>query len=422
MSTTDATTSAKRSLVWLLASIVVVVALLTLWAGWALPVVIGAILLMVMGHEFGHFIVAKRAGMKVTDFFVGFGPVVWSITRGETRYGVRALWLGGYVKVPGMTWSDEIDPQLEGRTYRAATYPRKVLFASAGSLMHVVMALALAWASLALVGLPSSSHIGVASFTHWDGYQRNAAQVAGIHVGDRIVSVDGRRITSADTLVNLVHRNVGHRLTVVVERDGKDVTLHATPVDGRTLKVDGVPYVTGSAPQGFLGIALQAQVVKSSWFAAVPRSFTLVGSMLASSVHAIVHVFSPGEFSSLFHQVSTPGAAVSPSAQLNRPQSIVGVVRIAVQSTQAGVGVMLAILMMVNIFVGVFNMMPMLPLDGGYVAVATYERLRSRRGRRYHADVNRLVPLVYAFMTVLLVLFACTLYLDIVHPITNPFN
>ena len=422
MSSPATSASARRSLVGLLASVVVVVALLTVWAGWALPVVIGAILVMVMGHEFGHFIVAKRAGMKVTDFFVGFGPVVWSITRGETRYGVRALWLGGYVKVPGMTWSDPIEPELEARTYRAASYPRKVLFASAGSLMHVVMALALAWASLALVGLPSSSHIGVASFTHWDGYKNNAAQVAGFHVGDRIVSVDGHQITSANTLVNLVHHSVGHRLTIVVERDGKDLTLHATPVDGRTLKVNGVPYVTGSTPQGYLGIALVAQVVKSSWFAAVPRSFTLVGSMLASSVHAIVHVFSPGEFSSLFHQVATPTAAVSPSAQLNRPQSIVGVVRIAVQSTQAGTGVMLAILMMVNIFVGVFNMMPMLPLDGGYVAVATYERLRSRRGRRYHADINRLVPVVYAFMTVLLVLFACTLYLDIVHPIANPFN
>ena len=78
---------------------------------------------MVMGHEFGHFITAKRAGMKVTDFFVGFGPVVWSTTVGETRYGVRAFLVGGYVKVPGMTWTDEIEPADEARTYRAATLP-----------------------------------------------------------------------------------------------------------------------------------------------------------------------------------------------------------------------------------------------------------------------------------------------------------
>ena len=99
-----------------------------------------------------------------------------------------------------------------------------------------------------------------------------------------------------------------------------------------------------------------------------------------------------------------------------------GVVRIAVQSTQTGPGDLLLILMAVNIFVGVLNMLPMLPLDGGYVAIATYERLRSKRGLRYHADVNKMAPFIYAFMGVLLVLFASTLFLDIAHPIANPFR
>ena len=107
---------------------------------------------------------------------------------------------------------------------------------------------------------------------------------------------------------------------------------------------------------------------------------------------------------------------------MNRPQSIVGVVRIAVQSTQLGVGVLLEILMVLNIFVGLLNMVPMLPLDGGYVLIATYERIRSRKGRPYHADLQRLLPVVYAFSLVLLALFAATLYLDIVHPIVNPFQ
>ena len=127
-------------------------ALLTWLVGWALPLVLFLIIVMVMGHEFGHFITAKRAGLLVSDFFVGFGPVLWSTTRGETRYGVRALLLGGYVKVPGMTWGPPVEPALEARTYREASYPKKVLFASAGSLMHLVMALALAWASLAFIG------------------------------------------------------------------------------------------------------------------------------------------------------------------------------------------------------------------------------------------------------------------------------
>ncbi len=162
--------------------------------------------------------------------------------------------------------------------------------------------------------------------------------------------------------------------------------------------------------------------MKDHWYSAIPGSVTEVWSLLGTALHAIVHVFSPGEFSSLFHQVASPTAANKASNQLTRPESIVGVVRIAVQSTQNGPGDLLLILMAVNIFVGVLNMLPMLPLDGGYVAIATYERLRSRRGVRYHADINKMAPFAYAFMGVLLVLFACTLFLDIAHPIANPFR
>jgi membrane-associated protease RseP (regulator of RpoE activity) len=189
------TTTERRSLIAFILGVALLAALLDRLGGWALPVVIAAVVLMVMGHEFGHFIVAKRSGMQVTDFFVGFGPVIWSTTRGETRYGVRALLLGGYVKVPGMSWDASVEPALEKRTYRSSTYPRQVLFASAGSLMHVVMALILAWASLTLVGLPSASHVEVTAFTHWQGHSKNAAQLAGLKIGDEIVSVNGKAVT-----------------------------------------------------------------------------------------------------------------------------------------------------------------------------------------------------------------------------------
>ena len=133
-------------------------------------------------------------------------------------------------------------------------------------------------------------------------------------------------------------------------------------------------------------------------------------------------MFSPSEFQSLFRQVTTPSVANNPKVQLTRPVGIVGVARLAVQGAQAGTGTLLGILMLFNISVGLINMIPILPLDGGHVAIATYERLRSRRGRRYHADVNKMTPFAYGFMTILLVLFACTLYLDIAHPIINPFQ
>jgi membrane-associated protease RseP (regulator of RpoE activity) len=415
----DRANSDARSLVFFLVGVVAVVALLTLWGGWALPVVIAAIFVMVMGHEFGHYITAKRAGMKVTDFFVGFGPVIWSTTRGETRYGVRALLLGGYVKVPGMTWGESLPAAQEKRTYRSATYPRKVLFASAGSLMHLVMALILAYASLAFIGSFSSSAVGVSAFTTWQGHKENAAQLAGLKIGDQIEAIDGERVTSPEELVNKVHHSVGDRLTLTVLRDGRTLTLHATPVAGGSLKVQGGAL---SKNAGYIGVGLQELSVRKSWYAAFPDAFSQIGSTVSLAVQAMVHVFSPGEFSSLFHQVASTSAAENTHNQLNRPESIVGVVRLAVQGSQSGPSVLLEILMIVNIFVGVLNMLPMLPLDGGYVAIATYERLRSHRGTSYHANLNLMAPFVYMFMTVLLVLFASTLYLDIVHPIANPFQ
>jgi membrane-associated protease RseP (regulator of RpoE activity) len=409
----DPNPGTRRSLIALLVGTVAVVALLTWLDGWALPLVIFSIIFIVMAHEFGHFITAKRAGMKVTDFFVGFGPVIWSTTIGETRYGVRAILAGGYVKVPGMTWTEEIAPEDEKRTYRSASYPRKVLFASAGSLMHLIMALLLVWAAIVFVGLPSTSHVGVGDFTKWQGHQENAAQRAGLKVGDQIVSIDGVAITSDNQLIKVISHDTGKNLTLLVQRAGRDLTLHATPVNGTTVKVDG----KALANHGYLGVGIQNFGARGTWYGAIPGSFTEVASLIGLGAHAIVHVFSPGEFASLAHQVTTPAAAVNPHNQLTRPDSIVGVVRLAVQSTRYGAGQLLIILAAVNIFIGMLNMLPMLPLDGGYVAIATYERLRSRRGVRYEADVNKLVPLVYAFMAVLLFLFATTLYLDIAHPI-----
>jgi membrane-associated protease RseP (regulator of RpoE activity) len=235
------------------------------------------------------------------------------------------------------------------------------------------------------------------------------------------VAINGHTITSTTQLSNAVSGKSNKTVTLLVDRNGHELTLRATPVDGRTVKVDGKPYATGKKAHGFLGIELTTPDVKSSWYGAVPRSVTYIGSLIATAAHSIVHVFSPGELGSLAHQVASPAAATNTNNQLTRPDSIVGVARLAVQSTRTGLGFLLIVFMALNIFVGLLNILPILPLDGGYVAIATYERIRSRRRVRYHADPNKMLPLSYAFMTVLLFLFVCTLYLDIAHPIANPF-
>jgi membrane-associated protease RseP (regulator of RpoE activity) len=315
-----------------------------------------------------------------------------------------------------MTWTTPVPPEEEARTYREASYPKKVIFASAGSLMHVVMALALAWVALTFIGTPSPTHVGVQAFTPWQGHKENAAQIAGLHVGDQILKVDGTNIKGIDQLTNILHGSAGKHLTLVVERAGHDYTLHVTPVNGRTIKESGARLPA----HGYIGIEVSELAVHTSPFAAIPDSFTQVGRYVGDAVVAIGRL--PGEFPSLFHQVANAKAATNPVNQDTRPSSIVGVARIADQAANAGALPLITILVAINIFIGVLNMLPMLPLDGGYVAIATYERLRTRRGKvSYHADINKLAPVVYAFMSVLLVLFACTLYLDIAHPIPNPF-
>lgn len=412
----------RRSWLGLVAGVVAVVGgCVALW-GWALPLVVASILAMVMVHEWGHFIVARRSGMLVTDFYVGFGPELWSVQRGETRYGIRALPLGGYVKVPGMTWADDIEPALEARTYRSATYPRKVLFASAGSLMHLVMALVLAWSSFTFIGSASPSSIGIAGFETWPGSVPTPAQVAGLRSGDRLVSIDGVAIHNMATVIATVRRNANRRIPIVISRGGDRRTVYATPVDGRHIRIRGVPLSTAATPQGYLGIALANLVVTTSWTSAVPKAFDEVGRTLTNAVGALGHVVSPGEVTSLVHQITTPAAAKNPANQLTRPVSIVGVVRIADQAAQSNRAALLGILVSLNVFVGVLNILPMLPLDGGYVAIATYERLRRRRGTVYRANINRLTPLVAVFVGALGLLFIATLYLDLVAPITNPFH
>jgi membrane-associated protease RseP (regulator of RpoE activity) len=233
------------------------------------------------------------------------------------------------------------------------------------------------------------------------------------------MAIDGRPMKSDAQLISTVERNSGRRLTLLVNRNGHDITLHATPVDGRTIKSGSGFLTSGKRAHGYLGISLVDLPVRDSWYGAIPSSFTQVGSLIGTAAVAIVEL--PSKFVGLAHQVASPAAATNPTNQRNRPESIVGVARLAVQSTSNGPGELLIILMAVNIFVGLLNMLPMLPLDGGYVAIATYERLRTKRGSRYEADLNKMAPFAYAFMGVLLFLFACTLYLDIAHPIANPF-
>ncbi|HEX7459250.1 MAG TPA: site-2 protease family protein, partial [Acidimicrobiales bacterium] len=246
--------SATRSLVELGLVIAAIVALAIATDKVALLVVVVCLIVMIMLHELGHFLAAKHGHMKVTEYFLGFGPRLWSFRRGETEYGVKALPLGGYVKIPGMTNLEEVVTEDEERTYRQQPFHARLLVAVAGSAMHFLMAFVLLWVLLAFVGVPSGDKVGVGELVAVGG-RPGPAQVAGLRPGDVFVSVDGTAVKGdPGPLISAIHRHPGVPVTVVVSRHGVERTLVVTPVDGRTVHEPGATAPAGTAPFGVIGV------------------------------------------------------------------------------------------------------------------------------------------------------------------------
>jgi len=406
-----------------------------------LLVVIVALVIMVMLHEFGHFATAKWSHMKVTEYFLGFGPRLWSVRKGETEYGIKAIPAGGYVKIVGMSNVEEVDPADEPRTYREQPFHNRLLVAVAGSAMHAVMAFVLIWGLLVFMGAPASNVVAIVGFSPL-AHGSDPARAAGLRVGDVVERVDGKKITSQDQLSKAVSDRAGQAVTIVVKRGGHLRTLVVTPqattgssatsaprksstsssstLSSSTSKVPSSKEASGENAR--IGVEIGGPVERSGPLVALGRSTVDLGRTIGASVTALGQVFSPNGISSYLHDLTNPAAANQAARSGKRIQSIYGAVRTATQGARAGAGDLVAVLVAINVFVGMLNLLPMLPLDGGHVAVAVYERIRSRRGRRYHADVTKLTPVAYAFVLFLGFIVVSSLYLDITHPVANPFQ
>ena len=415
--------SPRRSLIELLVAVVVIVAVAVATGLVDLLVVITCIVVMIMVHELGHLLAAKRGHMKVTEYFLGFGPRLWSVRRGETEYGVKAFPLGGYVKIPGMTNLEEVDPADEPRTYRQQPFGARMLVAVAGSAMHFLMAFVLLLALLTLVGVPNGNQVQINGVNPLGGHPGPAA-VAGLRAGDVVVSVDGKPVGGhAQSLINAIEHHPGVPVAVVVERDGRRQTLTVTPANGRTVHESGAEVPKGSAPYGIIGVSLGSPVQTTGLLPALRSSGADLGHYTWATVLAVGHLFSPSGVAQRFDQATSAKAANQASANGTRVESIVGAVRTATQAAQAGMGDLLLILISLNLFLGVFNLFPMLPLDGGHVAIAVYEKIRTgRRSLKYHADVAKLMPFTWLMLMFLGVLFTTALLGDILHPMANPFG
>ena len=374
---------------------------LLVWLGfenvWTLLFVVG-LLVSVFLHEIGHFATARWTGMKVTQFYMGFGPRLWSRSRGELEYGVRALPLGAFVRIVGMNVLDEVEPGDENRAYRNKSYPRQFLVITAGSLMHFILALAIFTGVYSSAGRWAETGRVEVAFTAAPG---SPAENLGLQVGDVVTAIGDTAVSSRDELVEAItSRTPGDSIDVAFERDGvpttKTVELAENPRD---------PDVA------YLGIASWSKdYVRESLLSSLSWAVRDSVSSVGNSVKGVVTALNP---------MNSIRALQNPNENPEtRPTTVVGASQIGGQLGESeGLKGVLLLLASVNVFVGVFNLFPLLPFDGGHAAIATYERLRSRNGTRYRADVNKMIPVTTVVLGLLAFLLFAGLYLDITNPL-----
>ena len=407
-------------------------------------------------HEFGHFFWARKFGMRVPQFFVGFGPTVWSRRRGETEFGVKAVPLGGFIRIVGM-----IPPAEEGeskratrmrsfiaevrgqalndvlptdgdRVFYAKPWWQRVIVMSAGPAHNLVLAVLLFLVLLVGIGIPmaSTTVAGVpacvkpattASTTCAAGDVASPAAAAGLRAGDRIVAIDGRTIAQDpndegwDALVRTVQGSAGTPLALTVERDGARRQLTVTPIENKVRTADG-DVVTA----GYLGIQ-SAQVYARQPLSALPGYF---GTIIGQSVQRLGQI--PERVPQLV-RATFAGEKRDP----NGPIGLVGVGRLSGEAfahddftVVEKLSFFVSLLASINMVLFIFNLVPMYPLDGGHVAGAVYEKLRAvvarLRGRPDPGpfDIARLMPVAYVVAGVFVVFSGLLVIADLINPIT----
>lgn len=379
-----------------LVAVGLILASIGIFYSWGAFIFVMALIVCIFLHELGHYLAAKRAGMKVTQFFLFFGPRLWSFRRGETEIGVRLIPAGAFVKVPGMHNLDaDVDPADEPRTFRQAPFRGRFLMAAAGSCMHFAIALLLLFISLVFVGRPKAPY----DWSIADVLPATAAAAAGLQSGDRIVAIDGVPYERYDKVVDYIVGHPNATVAIDVQRGDQLVTKTAT------IGVSTNP----CRPGGLLGIQSQAgdtRITPVSAPKAVQQTFVEFGTTIGQSIQGLGKIFSPSGLRTYSKAIQT-GCNTD-----QRMVSPIGAAKFGADFCRDA-GDCILLLAAVNIFIGLVNWFPMLPFDGGHMVIALYEKVRSRRGKRYYANIAPLLPLTYALFALMLVLFIGNTYLDL---------
>jgi membrane-associated protease RseP (regulator of RpoE activity) len=365
-----------------------------------------ALLLSVMVHEFGHYITAKRFDMKVTEFFLGFGRRIWSFKRGETEFGIKAIPAGGYCRIEGMTPRDEMPIGEESRAFFGATTTRKLIVLGAGSFAHFLIGFLIIF--MIFFGVGVNALLSDVS----EVAPNSAAAAAGFQPGDKITAIDGREVTDWYIDAKAIANSDGKELTFTVLRDGEEISIVAAPT-----------YLS-SEKRYMLGVVTKIGIKREGFFTSISESGRATMVLTRESAKALIAL--PTKVPQLIRQTF--------GGEARDPNGLVGVVGAAgvsadvissskLNSTQR-LGTFFLLIASLNIFVGLFNLLPLLPLDGGHMAVAIADEIRALfarlRGKPRPAgiDVNVLTPITMTVFALLAVLTAILLIADIFNPVS----
>jgi len=427
-------------------------------------IILVGVALSIALHEIGHLVPAKLFGVKVTQYMIGFGRTLFSFRRGETEYGVKAIPLGGYISMIGMfppgkdggtgrnattgfmqamvqdartSSAETVGEGEEDRTFYRLPVWKRVVIMFLGPFMNLLIAVLLFGVLLMGFGAPQNSlTIGTvsqcvqpttsASQTCGADAKQGPAAAAGLKPGDTIVSIGGKKMTSWTQSTTIIRQSENTPLTVVLRRDGQERTVVLTPMTNTVAKLDpngqAVKAADGSTETvkaGFVGIGPVQELVPQPITSVLPA----VGAQTAAVVGVVIHL--PQRMVDVWNAAFGSG-----QRDPNGPISLVGVGRAAGELTALdGVPVvdkvytMIGILASLNIALFVFNLIPLLPLDGGHIAGALWEGFRRSIAKLFKrrdpgpVDMAKLMPLTMAVVVVLGGMSLLLMYADIVKPV-----
>lgn len=391
-----------------------------------------AILISVALHECGHMWVARATGMKVRRYFVGFGPTLWSTWRGETEYGIKAVPLGGFCDIAGMTSVEELAPDESDRAmYKQVTWKRvAVLFA--GPAMNFVICLVLIYGMALVWGLlnlhpPTKAVIGGTSCVAPELTPGKLAScvgpgpaaLAGLRAGDVVVKVGDNFVSTFDDMAAAVRKLHG-TVPIVFERDGTTSTSYVDIMPTQRFLTNGDHRADGQLEPttvGAIGVgAPHLAPVRYNVLSAVPATVAFTGGLTVEVGKSLVTI--PTKLGALVHAIG--GGQRDP----HTPMSVVGASIIGGDTVDHGLWVAFwFFLAQLNLILGAINLVPLLPFDGGHIAIAVFEKIRnlvrSARGMVAAAPVNylKLMPATYVVLVFVVGYMLLTVTADLVNPI-----